>query len=460
VIDAQVFFVQPVGTFMHGSPIICQSLQRASEKHFLRDRQRQGCDIESLDYRAYINEFGDAYYNFVFKGLRAAGGEPVKHFRFVRRTDFGYFHEFRIIGRSKGLAGASANTNFLEESEPNARDFVWSVAECIVDFGRELTRESDAVDFELEFPLFAGYAMTLEEQRQRKGFFCPGMEYAGIQVPYPIHRLRITVESSHYHFMPEDVEISVFDKKGNRQSRLENAATEDMVVTDHRILLRVQYPRPGYSYDIRWKLPDDTPRELTGDARPWRRFLLEISKGGASSRFATTARPWLEEIKNQFADRYTTFDPEEQIDISIMVLNEEQGVLEMCASLAPAENAVWNWKELRPGYGLAGRALKINDVVMYFRKKVRAADWPFYISPADRLSKGLLRLNHEVLISVPLHLGGKARHHMVGVLNLGTNSSASRLYEVLENKEERERLGRWLIEARNALVSRLPELTR
>lgn len=464
MVTSQQFVVQQGGTFapIPGEPTVCQSTETAGQKAFTRALADAEWCIGSCGMKLQVNEWGDAIHTFELKDCRVLPERVTDSFVLERSTDFGYYRDFTFTDLSGNVPGARPTTTYDRRKDPTG-SAIWSTARCQLDLGREVTSLSEPINFSLELPLYAAFAMDSEEQAERGSPYVRGMEGTRITICYPAEEVSVSIDVEGYDFSETHLDLAILDARRRRQERLEKAARHELKTDAGGIRLRLVKPRVGWDYEVRWRLKDRPPAELelgvptlaAGWVKVLRRELLR--NRGPDSNLYAELKGTLERIVHELRGSFPSIDREEQFDASFMVYDEESKCLVIISSLFPPDSKIWGWA-LPPGFGICGRAFKTNRVTIYFRSARSREESAIYIGPGDPLAEGYDLFQHEVLIAAPIQLGGSERQHTLGVLNLGTNSPASGLYGALAEQETSNRLLAWIAEQEVWLVGRLVDL--
>src|SRR5262249_14742891 len=144
-------------------------------------------------------------------------------------------------------------------------------------FGEPLTKGNGPINCELHTWIYGGFAVDKREQKLRGIKHVDGMEWVSYTVEHDVGELEISVQSKRLNFTSRRAGMAIYDIGSCRQPELEVAARSGFQVDAHRIRCRIRKPRIGYSYEIRWEVPDGPRRSGVDAAHEFRRLLIRAA---------------------------------------------------------------------------------------------------------------------------------------------------------------------------------------
>lgn len=231
---------------------------------------------------------------------------------------------------------------------------------------------------------------------------------------------------------PEPYVYKIEDRDGRqpRDARLGQDLAADMHfdAKNRLVFLRVHRPLIGYSYGVRWFVPDDIPpnaSELLGQTDHLVDRLVSFAR--------TTSAEAKAEMGNllgstaQLILNYLAPDSPHELEVGIMVFDQGDRLMLTAGAITLRENTL-NWVDrdhaaFEYGEGLGGKAFKSNDVRIYSYRQAPSGRLPnYYIHPEAGTP-------YAFLLSIPLRTPNMP-HHCYAVLNCGSTHKGSPLGEL------------------------------
>jgi len=429
-IECESFFAQGTPTFIERIDNVteCRTVLHAARGAFEAASTFMGFTVRQLTANVAITPFGDAKCHFDLVGIKTTR-DRFDELSFKQSSTFGQFGPVRIS--SPHLPALQSKTSDSVAYEPDGR--VLHKIQSDIFFGQSLGKVSDSVDISLDFTLNAAFALNRQEQIDRQQ---PedrwGIEWVRIPIDYAIESLVIKAVSQIRDVKFRDARVAIFDKNGERLSRLEERSEIGIDIEEERITIFIRRPRLGSVYELRWSLPkivqeEEEDRQYVGDGAVICDRLLEQEPSRLTSLLLPHINKIVEEYHNTFSSSTTG---EEVLEISIFVFDEHKYRLRLIAGPFDDTHQIWKWEGFKPGVGLAGRAFRSQKAVHYSEWRAQDSD-EIYVSPDCAIVRGLSLRKHSALICCPLL--GKMR---IGVLSIGTFHRASKLHRLFHESDE------------------------
>jgi 3',5'-cyclic AMP phosphodiesterase CpdA len=393
-----------------------------------RLHENAGCNvaIESETDHCLVSDIGDCECTTELRNLRAKeGAAPEVFFPIEMTTTPGTF------GRT--LTAYSRSSAVGDPRWEPSSDCTGHCVKGKLRFSQPVDSHVGPISFDYSFRIFNAFALTAEQHRRMYGNQDP--ESFSTLVRYPLDMLFITIR------YPSEIRTAKFEvvveDANNQTSSCEQAwCRQHLHVSEltRTAILVVPKPLLGHRYRVRWQLPSETEAASSGELRQIgkacliRSRLLELTpRGQPPSSLDNPVQKVLGGIKDELRNQFKSGDPAEDLEVGLMVYDERAVRLRHVAGIIRPE--YWNW-DIYEGEGVAGRAHKLNQAILYVRAAAKPElDW--YTRPPASL------LLHEVVFSVPLRYPiDRADGTVVGVLSVASTSQASRLLQLYGKEED------------------------
>lgn len=459
------------GMTLDGAPApYVQSLPDLKARNFRRARAAQGLSARRITRRIVVDASGAGEMELKVEGLRVHGRRATR-----RRRHVLVVHPGRIDPTAVELCAPTPPGMVLhyEGDEPR------STLECWVDLAGLLEPDTQPATYALRFSTPNGFLASRWEALEggEPADDSPG-DYVRTHVGYPLEELVLdltlpawpgadagdagagpTVGQPYVRcLMPRDYPALELDEEQHEvvapdpaRLELDGEMTEHeqcmlMRVGDRRFLLRVPHPMVGYTYELRWQLPERPLRSarVVGETADLRRVLLDYRAQRLAGRTPSAGEAlhgYLEELRLIFAQRFAS-----------RVRDDERLVVGLMAYDAPARALVmidgaYNW-EREPdlnysipfGEGLAGAVFKQRRALLYARPELqRTRGGRAYLYEGNQAEA---RTPFEALVCVPLVHPARdldddvEPREVVGTLSFGSDSPSSGLLALLDMPAE------------------------
>ncbi len=382
--------------------------------------------IKQIVMTVTINSYGDGDYRYKYSGVSCKPGKAISEAILTRHTSWGQFGRFSVL--SKNLTNISVHT---EKKLVNSDESTEAVTK--VRFGEPLTEATGSINFELQMWLYGAFAADKLEQSQRKNTLVEGMGWISFTVDNPTEELRIVLQRDTMEFSKDKVDVAIFDESGKRHKELESKFPPFVEI--HLLRWQIKAPQVGFRYELQWKLPEIPSSHFSESQTLYppediRKILIRA----AGSQWPSFFLDWVQQSARSYLQRFSDTQ-EEDIDISLHVLDDENYRLKLVAGLFTDDRPVWRWSGFKPGTGLVGRAYKCNRVA-FFSTLRSGADADAYIDPDDPLFSDIQLERYEVLLSCPVHWNtGRSRQDIIALINIGSHSRNSKLHHYVPGRE-------------------------
>lgn len=327
-------------------------------------------------------------------------------------------------------------------------------------------------DFEIEF--YNAFATTADEfnlyysksdQTDADGFpLNEPSEYFLRPVWWPVKKLIMDVTVA--NTLPEAPHFSTFQVK-NRQiltppedgkllsarspkwtskpewSRDVQAETKD---NSTHFSETIEYPKVGRGYQLRWKLPvpmrpltfrEDRPEQAIARLLELRNTIRELKPGTEPGMEIQLCWDSFARFSRRIAHLYQAKEKQEYFDVSLLVF--EQASLRLRIVLGWTANGMFPGPDsefgIPPGVGTAGEAFKSGRVTWFIRQESGKGNLGIYIpSETGKLHSAILAVPvvhpdfHRAQTTEGMSRDELARHHLIGIVSIGSRSATSGLY--------------------------------
>lgn len=328
-------------------------------------------------------------------------------------------------------------------------------------FGETRTIKDGPFNVGCTYHLMNGHALDATEFQRKYLGQDMEWEYATLWCEEPTESLKLTVE------FPDDFDQDTIEETGvhvvyepwkarrgygriggkdlRRHDAETNRVAGGLKSEGHgKFELSVAAPIPGLGYRIRWRYKDE---ELTGVRREdeerlryVRQKLIEAAEQSADrpSPLYDDVQRYLRIVQDDVESRYPAGDPDEQLSISLCVLDDRDPKCAALRFVATNVGAIGDLLDetLVPGEGCAGFSFEKQKTLLYDKDRDEVG---YYISPEemaeDRGEPTTLK-PHTFLFTVPWVAAGSVP---VGVLSIGSTCRFSRLLQVFDLDDESQK---------------------
>ncbi len=338
----------------------------------------------------------------------------------------------------------------IDKANSHLRKVIYSIS-----FGEVHTEADGPFDLSYAYQLMNGHALNLREFRRKYPGQGARWEYASIMCEEPCEALSLKVE------FPEEVDINTLNYGAEvvyipsplvdggdnyqKQHDEETRRIRGKVKPNGRSLeLEVVSPIPEFVYRIRWNyerqqtVNPGTRRAQQGVLKYACGKLIEIAKetaeGNKSSPIYDCIVGRLTEFLDDVLEPYPRIDPNEKVDISLAVYDENGSVLRFVAANFAAIGELFR-EAFLPGEGCVGFSYEKASVLFYDSSQTQI---DYYIGPAElqREPKSPSALaEHTVLVVIPwLDETGNG----LGAISVGSSLEHSRLLRIFDMSPEEQ----------------------
>ncbi|HWX17657.1 MAG TPA: metallophosphoesterase [Chthoniobacterales bacterium] len=445
-----------VGTFVsEGEPVQLidyEALREDAYREFFEggDVGRQGGTEEQRcimgateEHHWIINEHGDCERVSEYRDLKILSGKsPVEYLPVKKASLHGTFagYDVETIGKGHGKPTFQIEGDRKRDGELVGR----------IKFATPLTDQSLPLSYQESFRIYNAFAMDKQQQRRMSGEDAP--EFLVISVKHPVDKMLISVQfpeatpaekslaGRKRPFPSIDMnEIRAHVLRKEEDTELPNHVEQHWceehlyVSPQTRIaILPVLRPLPNHSYGLAWGLPDalvenDLPPRTEGKAEEIRQALLALPpRDPGGNKLQAVFSSFMAELAQIYRP-----GSKERMEIGLMVFDAAQNRLRYVAG--QFNDRYWDYKMIL-GQGIAARAHKLNEALLYVRKRTPprmdfSSSGPPGVAP------------DEVLLCVPLRFPINVKNGWIlGVVTLSSTSAASELLDLYENQEEVARI--------------------
>ena len=397
--------------------------QEHSHRHAIEEK---GYEYARVDVSTTLNAEGDALRSADFRGLKLhkTDSDRAKEHRIVLPETSGYIdltsaweiskRPIRPLAHSdtSRLAGKSADVTIDYGAPVRPGDSIavrcqwWGVNAMAMSKSQYSYKYAENTYEELtHFPIVDPIDELVWTVTFPKGFVVDRLEaYVASMTPVP----------GDAHTYTRDITL---------EQRLDDSIDFDPAL--NRAYLRIRRPLIGYSYGVRWTVPDDA-------AEPGGGFSGDIAQivDRLVQHHDTRDEPTKEKLSHfllslaQFVRDTLAEQSNSPIEVEFMVFDRDRRrMITPCAVTLEGDRGEWVDRRafvLAYGEGLGGRVFKTREVRLYSRSNSPKRDKPDYYRHVPGGP------DHAILLSIPIH-HPKMEHHVYAVLNCGSPSKASPL---------------------------------
>lgn len=429
------------------------SFDRLRERRNVVAMRRHGITIRRVRKIVRLTHYGYTEIEVHLEGCQVCSKDGLDRYRILLETIRpAYTREPRILELPNG-------PKFPKMSIDEARSHLRRL-DCSINFGELRRTEDGQFDIGYSYRLMSGHALSLAEFQRKYAGQGLEWEYASVTSEEVADALKLTVE------FPEDFPMDILNHHGAEVHYIPNSGQELSAAQQHHdatSLIRDQVQRNGrglelevvspitdFIYRIRWNYK--APKQSVSKSRRVREGVLrcaresligmarEAMEGPSPSPAYHGTVELLTAVLEDVMQNYPQTEPDEKLDISLLVFDDEQSVLRFVATNTGSITNLFQ-ETFVPGEGCAGFSFEKNSVVFYDRA-VSANTW-HYITP-DEISKErrgpTALIQHEVLITIPWI--DDETGITLGVIAIGSMSRCSRLlniFDIQEGQQEEEK---------------------
>lgn len=473
--------------------VYVQPLAELKYRNFRRAREAQGLSARLLARRVVVDRYGAGEVELQVEGLRVHGRHGTLRRRHVLGVNQGRIDPTAVELRAPSAPGLRLR---CEAGEPSRELTCWAELDHALEVdgepaayalrfttpngflasaweGETADEPGDGVRVHVGYPVEElAFDLTLPawpSEAQERG--APDAESDDVALGQPYVRcLRpraypaLTLDAEREALAVAPAEL-VLD---GELTAHEQAAL--MRVGDRRFVLRIAHPMVGYTYELRWRLPQQRLRSalVVGQTRDLQRALLDLRAerlAGQPSAACAALRAELQRLLGIFGERFASEVREERLGIGLMAYDAAERALVLA-------DGAYNWQRepdltfsIPFGEGLAGAAFKQRRVLLYARPELqRTRGGRAYLYDGDQASA---RTRYQALVCVPLvhparELGDEIdAREVVGALSFGSDSPSSGLLTLLDlQREESDELLGDLFMLGQEVLDVLPEPAR
>lgn len=236
-----------------------------------------------------------------------------------------------------------------------------------------------------------------------------------------------------------------------KDREMEEFERQNLIVKDNEISLQIDYPLVGYDYKIKWELPEESMShtldtlKILGETKAYQRELINYIEQCRTIQNAGKIKESFEILWDVLKKRYGSFESKEIFTLTLMGYDEKSRKICMIDGVKKVGNdnveLSFGFK-LEPGVGNAGMAYKLGRPILYVASEATSH---YYVQS----NEDGLGTKYEALLSIPVFHPNAAEVFKavdkkpsqdkflpaIGIINIGSSSSATKLFRVQDTEE-------------------------